>query len=425
MSRIELLAPAGDLEKLKFAIHYGADAVYIGGEIFGMRVNAKNFSVEDMKEGIAFAHDRGKKVYLTLNIIPHNRDIQTFYDYVNTIKDLGFDAYIVADPGTFTALKEMLPNAEIHISTQANTTNYMSANFWHSQGAKRIVLARELSLSEIGELKEKSSPDLDIEAFVHGAMCMSYSGRCLISSYLNNRSANQGACSQPCRWNYTLMEKTREGEYFPVVEDDNGTYFFNSRDMCTIDILDDIIKSGVNSLKIEGRSKTIFYVASVVRVYRKALDEYLKDPENYQYDPQWFEELLKVSYRDYCHGFYLGNPNEEGQNYASATYIRNYDFIGVVLEYDENTGLAKIEQRGKFEVGDEIEIMSPDYGVQYLTVEKMMDEEGNEIESCPRPKMVFYIPVKENVKPMDMLRKPGKNRQKMEVENGCSGCECI
>ncbi len=292
MNKIELLAPAGDLQKLKFAIIYGADAVYIGGQIFGLRAAARNFTYDQMKEGVEFAHARGKKVFLVMNIIPHNEDLDALETYIEEVKSIGFDAIILSDPGTLMFVKEHMPDMEVHLSTQANNTNYMSAKFWQSQGVKRVILARELSLKEIKDTTEKV-PDLEFEAFMHGAMCISYSGRCLLSNYMVNKDANRGECKHACRWEYVLMEKKRDGEFYPVVEDETGTYFFNSKDLCMIENIPDLIESGLASLKIEGRMKSLYYVANIVRVYRKAIDEYYKDPENFKYDPQWLEENRK------------------------------------------------------------------------------------------------------------------------------------
>ena len=337
---IELLAPAGDLEKLKYALIYGADAVYIGGQIFGLRASARNFSFEDMEEGIRFAHERGKKVYVTLNIIPHNEDLNELPDYLKKLSELKVDAVILSDPGTLMYVQEYAPELEVHLSTQANNTNYMSANFWHKQGISRIVVARELSFEEIKKVKNNIPEDLELEGFIHGAMCISYSGRCLLSNYMSNRDSNRGECSHPCRWNYYLVEEKRPGEYMKVTEDENGTYFFNSKDLCMIGHMPELMESGLYSLKIEGRMKSIYYVANTVRVYRKAIDEYNKSPESYKFDPKWIEELSKVSHRKFTTGFYLNKPTEEDQLYTSSSYIREYDFIGVVLDYDEETGMA-------------------------------------------------------------------------------------
>ena len=404
MKRVELLAPAGDLEKLKYAIIYGADAVYIGGQVFGLRAAAKNFSFEDMKEGIAFAHERGKRVFLVLNIIPHNEDIHYLEKYIEEIKDLGLDAVILSDPGTFMFVKQYAPELEVHLSTQANNTNFMSAKFWYEQGVKRVILARELSFDEISEIRAKTPPALELESFIHGAMCISYSGRCLMSNYMAGRDANRGACAQPCRWEYNLVEKTRPGEYFPVEETEDGTFFFNSKDLCMIEQIPDLIRSGLDSLKIEGRMKTIYYVASIVRAYRKAIDEFYKDPEGYVYNPEWFEELQKVSHREFTNGFYNQKPTHEDQLYTTSSYIRTYDFKGVVQSYDAETGIAVIEQRNHFKKGDKIEIIGPDYYYSEHVIDEMFDINDNLIEVAPHAKMTVKLPLGQPVKPFYMLR---------------------
>ena len=404
MKRVELLAPAGDLEKLKYAILYGADAVYIGGQVFGLRAAAKNFSLEDMRAGIIFAHERGKKVFLTLNIIPHNEDIHYLEAYIDEIKDIGLDAVILSDPGTFLFVKQHAPNLEVHLSTQANNTNYMSANFWHQQGVKRVILARELSFEEISEIRKQTPPSLELESFVHGAMCISYSGRCLLSNYMAGRDANRGACAQPCRWEYHLVEKTRPGEYFPVEENENGTFFFNSKDLCMIHAIPELIQSGLDSLKIEGRMKTIYYVASIVRAYRKAIDEYYKDPEHYVYNPEWYKELQKVSHREFTTGFYDKKPTSEDQLYTTSSYVRNYDFLGVVLSYDEETKIATIEQRNHFKIGDKIEIIGPDYFYCEHLITEMYNEEGERIDVAPHAKQIVKMPINNKLEPYYMLR---------------------
>lgn len=409
MNKIELLAPAGDLEKLQFAIIYGADAVYIGGQVFGLRASAKNFSFEDMEKGVKFAHDRGKRVYVTLNIIPHNDDLQELYDYLKKLKDLDIDAVILSDPGTLMYVKEYAPDLEVHLSTQANNTNYMSANFWYKQGIKRIILARELSFKEIREIREKTPEDLELESFVHGAMCISYSGRCLLSNYMAGRDANRGECAHPCRWKYYLVEEKRPGEYVPVFEDEKGTYFFNSKDLCMINHIPELIDSGLSSLKIEGRMKSIYYVANTVRVYRKAIDEYYKSPESYKFDPQWIDELSKVSHREFTTGFYLDKPTEKDQLYFSSSYIREYDFIGIVLDYDEKTGLATIEQRNRIFKGDDIEIIGPDYKMFGQKVKIMLDDKGKEIEVAPHPQQKIKILMEKPVEQYYMLRKKRKD----------------
>lgn len=402
---VELLAPAGDLEKLKYALIYGADAVYIGGQIFGLRASARNFSFEDMEEGIRFAHERGKKVYVTLNIIPHNEDLNELPDYLKKLSELKVDAVILSDPGTLMYVKEYAPELEVHLSTQANNTNYMSANFWHKQGISRIVVARELSFEEIRKIKNNIPEDLELEGFIHGAMCISYSGRCLLSNYMSNRDSNRGECSHPCRWNYYLVEEKRPGEYMKVTEDENGTYFFNSKDLCMIGHIPELMDSGLYSLKIEGRMKSIYYVANTVRVYRKAIDEYNKSPENYKFDPKWVEELSKVSHRKFTTGFYLNKPTEEDQLYTSSSYIREYDFIGVVLDYDEETGMALVEQRNRVFVGDKIEVIGPDYNGFEQEIKEMLNDKGEAIDVAPHPQQKIKILMDKPVEKYYILRK--------------------
>lgn len=405
MKKVELLAPAGNLEKLKMAILFGADAVYIGGQRFGLRASADNFSHEDMKLGLEFAHGRGCKVYVTVNIIPHNEDLVGLPEYIKQLDELGVDAVIVSDPGIFTIVRKAAPDMEIHISTQANNTNYMSAKFWYDLGAKRIVVARELSFEEIKEMAAMTPKDLDIEAFIHGAMCISYSGRCLLSNYMTGRDSNKGACSHPCRWKYQLVEEKRPGEYYPVYEDERGTYIFNSKDLCMIEYIPQLIESGIFSFKIEGRMKSSFYVATVVSAYRKAIDAYLSDPENYRYDPEWLAELSKASHREYTTGFYFNKTTGEDQIYNTSSYIRDYDFVGMVLEYDKETGIAKIEQRNRMIVGDEIEVVVPgkDYFVQII--EAMKNDEGESIRTAPHAQMIVYMPMKQEVEPYTILRR--------------------
>jgi len=389
--KIELLAPAGDLEKLKYALIYGADAVYIGGQIFGLRASARNFSFEDMEEGIRFAHKRGKKVYVTLNIIPHNDDLSELPDYLDRLSKINVDAVILSDPGTLMYVKEYAKDLEVHLSTQANNTNFMSANFWYKQGIKRVVLARELSFKEIREIRDKIPADLELEGFIHGAMCISYSGRCLLSNYMANRDSNRGECAHPCRWNYYLVEEKRPGELIKVTEDEKGTYFFNSKDLCMIQYIPELINCGLSSLKIEGRMKSIYYVANTVRVYRKAIDEYIKSPENYRFNPEWIDELSKVSHRKFTTGFYLDKPSEEDQLYTSSSYIREYDFLGVVLEYNEETGMALVEQRNRIFKGDNIEIIGPNYEGFKQEIKKMLNEDDEEIEVAPHPQQKIRI----------------------------------
>ena len=406
MKKVELLAPAGDLQKLKIAVLYGADAVYLGGEAFGLRKRSKNFTIDQIAEGVKFAHERGVKVYVTLNIIPHNEDFQGLEEYVQELVDIDIDAVLVADPGMFMRIKEIAPNLEIHISTQASVTNKDTVMFWYNLGAKRIVLARELTLDEIKKITEDLPEDLTIETFAHGAMCMSYSGRCLISNYMLGRDANRGDCAHPCRFKYNLVEETRPGEFFPVYEDDGGTFIMNSKDLCMIQNIPEMIEAGINSLKIEGRVKGIYYVATVLRSYRMALDEYYKDPENYKFDEKYLEEIKKASYRDFTTGFFFGKPKDDAQVYATNSYIRGYDFLGMVLDYDEETQMATIEQRNRMFVGDEIEVFGP--GKKHFTqkISIMLDEKGNPIEVAPHAQQIIKIKMDRPVSEYFMLRKP-------------------
>ncbi len=406
--KIELLAPAGDLEKLKIAVLYGADAVYLGGTSFSLRAKAKNFDTEQMKEGIEFAHSHGAKVYVTCNIFAHNEDFDKMAEYFKELKELGADAILVADPGVFALARKTVPDMDVHISTQANNTNYHTALFWKELGAKRIVMARELSLKEIREISQNIPQELEIEAFVHGAMCISYSGRCLLSNYLSGRDANKGACSHPCRWEYFVTEKSRPGEYMPIVEEDKGTYIFNSKDLCMIDHIPELVDAGIMSLKIEGRIKTAFYVGTIVRAYREAIDDYLKSPELYESKRQYYiQEAAKASYRGFTTGFYYGKPNQNEQIYTTSSYIRTYDFIGMVKDYDSSTGYALIEQRNKFSVGDEVEFMSPnaEIGIFKQTIEEIYNTDGEKMESAPHPQQLLRVKVNAPVKPFDMMRK--------------------
>ncbi len=405
MEKIELLAPAGDLEKLKTAIDYGADAVYFGGEVFSLRAGAGNFSKEEMLEGIKYVHDHGKKCHLTLNIFPHNYDIDALEKYLHEIKDFGIDAFIVSDPGTIMMVKEIIPNAEIHLSTQANLTNYKTAEFWAKQGVKRVVMARELSLDEMITMREKIPAELDTEAFIQGAMCISYSGRCLLSNFMIQRDANKGECAHPCRWKYKIIEEQRPGEEYPIEEDERGTYIMNSKDLCMIEHIPDLVKAGISSAKIEGRMKSAFYVATVVGVYRKAIDKYYEDPENYQFDPAWLTELKKVSHRDFTTGFYYGKADNEAQNYETSAYTRDYDFIGKVLDFDEDTMVATVEQRNKMVLGDDIEVFGPYTDFWEQKLDYLKDEDGNDLESAPHPQQILKIKMAHPVSKNFMLRK--------------------
>ncbi len=405
MRRIpELLIPASSLEVLKTAVIFGADAVYIGGEAYGLRAKARNFSMEDMKEGIAFAHKYGKKVYVTANILAHNYDLDGVRTYFQELKEIRPDALIIADPGVFSIAKEVLPEMELHISTQANNTNYLTYQFWWNQGAKRVVSARELSLKEIKELRENIPEDMEIETFIHGAMCISYSGRCLLSNYFTGRDANQGACTHPCRWKYAVVEEQRPGEYFPVYENERGTYIFNSKDLNMIEHIGDLVDAGIDSFKIEGRMKTALYVATVTRTYRKAIDDYMTSPVVYEENMDWYrEEISKCTYRQFTTGFFYGKPSEETQIYDSNTYEKEYTYLGIVEAVTED-GLAQITQRNKFSVGQTIEVMKPNGQNVETKVCRLLDEEGNEMESAPHPKQKIFVQLDCEISPFDLLR---------------------
>lgn len=400
----ELLIPASSLEVLKTAVIFGADAVYIGGEAFGLRAKAKNFSMEEMAEGIAFAHAHEVKVYVTANILAHNYDLEGAKQYFAELKELQPDALIISDPGMFMLAKEICPEIEIHISTQANNTNYQTYLFWWQQGAKRVVSARELSLREIKEIRERIPEDMEIESFIHGAMCISYSGRCLLSNFFTGRDANKGACTHPCRWKYAIVEETRPGEYMPVYENERGTYIFNSKDLCMIGHIPEIIDAGIDSLKIEGRMKTALYVATVARTYRKAIDDYFISEETYRNNMDWYqEEISKCTYRQFTTGFYFGKPDENAQIYDSNTYVNEYIYLGIVEEIDDR-GFARIEQKNKFSRGDVIEIMKPDGRNIEVTVKQLYDEEGNAVESAPHPKQCLYLELTAAAEKYDLLR---------------------
>ena len=406
MKKPELLAPGGSLEKLKTAIDFGADAVYIGGEAFSLRVAAENFSYDDMKEGLRYAHERGKKVYLTANIIAHNRDLPKFRKYIEEIRDLGFDAVLIADLGLFKMMREIAPEIPIHVSTQANNTNYMTANMWYEMGAERVVLGREMSFREIAEFCENIPKDLELEAFIHGAMCISYSGRCLLSNYMTGRNSNLGACAHPCRWNYSLVEEKRPNEYFDVFENERGTFIFNSKDLCTIEHIPELINSGISSLKIEGRVKTAFYVATVVGAYRREIDRYFEDPENYVFNPEELEELCKVSHRPYTTGFYFGRPESDGQVYETSSYIRDYELIGIVTASGD--GRIEVSQRNRFFEGDEVEIIEPLKLFTTLTVTDLRDDKGESISVAPHAEQVVTMACEKPIAVGAMLRKKCK-----------------
>ncbi len=411
---VELLAPAGDMEKLKTAVRYGADAVYFGGE-FGLRKASGNFSINEIRDAIKYLHENNCKGYLTLNIYAHNYDLDPLNDYLNMIKDIPIDAFIVSDPGVLLLIREILGDVEIHLSTQANTTNYLAARFWIDNGISRIVTAREMSLPEIKKLKSEIGENVIIESFVHGAMCMSYSGRCLLSNFMTGRDANKGACTHPCRWKYRLVEEERPGEYYPVTEDERGTYILNSKDLCMIDSIPIMIESGIGSFKIEGRNKSSYYVATVLSAYRAAIDSYLSNPSEYTFNEKWMEELNKASHREFSHGFYYNKPTEDDSTYDTSDYIREYSFIGVIRDFDKDSGFATIEQRNKFVKGDKIEIFGPvremfdlyENGVFFVEeiVDEMYDENNNIIESAPHPKQIIKIKLKNIVKPGFIMRK--------------------
>ncbi|MEQ2471995.1 peptidase U32 family protein [Laedolimicola intestinihominis] len=401
----ELLIPASSLEVLKTAVVFGADAVYIGGEAFGLRAKAKNFSMEDMKEGIAFAHAHGVKVYVTANILAHNRDLEGVRAYFEELKEIKPDALIIADPGVFMLAKEICPEIERHISTQANNTNYLTYQFWYQQGAKRVVSARELSMEELRELRAHIPDDLEIETFVHGAMCISYSGRCLLSNYFTGRDANQGACTHPCRWKYAVMEESRPGEYLPVYENERGTYIFNSKDLCMIEHIPELLESGIDSFKIEGRMKTALYVATVARTYRKAIDDCLQSRELYEKNLPWYkEQIAACTYREFTTGFFYGKPDESSQIYDNNTYQKGYTYLGIVGDVDAENYIH-LEQRNKFSVGEMIEIMKPDGENLAVRVEAILNEEGEAMESAPHPQQKLRVRLSGKADACDILRR--------------------
>lgn len=418
MKKPELLVPASSLEVLKTGVIFGADAVYIGGEAYGLRAKAKNFSMEEMAEGIAFAHERGVRVYVTANILAHNEDLKGARAYFDELKDLKPDALIIADPGMFALAREVCPEIDVHISTQANNTNYLTYRFWYEQGAKRVVSARELSLREIKEIRERIPEEMEIESFVHGAMCISYSGRCLLSSYFTGRSANRGACTHPCRWKYALVEETRPGEYLPVFENDRGTFLFNSKDLNMIEYIPELVEAGIDSFKIEGRMKTALYVATVARTYRRAIDDFFASEEAYRANMDWYRaEIGKCTYRKFTTGFYFGKADETTQIYDESTYVSEAVYLGIVSAVKESGKTAddttadnavcraRIEQRNKFCVGDDIEIMKPNGENIPVKVLAMYDEEGKAVESCPHPKQIIEVALPAKAEVGDILRK--------------------
>lgn len=400
---IEVLSPAGNMDKLKMAIRYGADAVYCAGQSFGLRASSSNFSNEELKEAVEFVHSHGKKIYVTCNIIPHNEDLVGLEDYLKFLESIKVDAIIVADLGIFLLAKRVAPNLERHVSTQANTTNYLTTEFWKEQGATRVVVAREVSIADIKTMKEAA--DIEIEAFVHGAMCISYSGRCLLSNYFTTRDANRGQCTQACRWKYSLVEENRPGEYYPIEEDQHGTYIFNSKDLCLLKYIPDLVEAGVDSLKIEGRMKSVHYAATVTKVYREAVDSYLADPEHYEVKPEWIEELEKISHRPYTEGFSVEKPDETAQNYGQSSNTQTHDFIGLVEGYNAEEGYAYLEQRNNFKVGDEVEFCQPHGELVHHVITKMTDEEGNEITVAPHPQMKVRLYIDTPLEEYAMMRR--------------------
>lgn len=399
----ELLAPAGNMEKLKIALLYGADAVYLGGQTFGLRAFGGNFSREELREAMAFTHQLGKKAYVTVNIFPHNDDLVALPDYLRYLSEIHTDAILVADLGVFSLARKIVPDLPIHISTQANSTNWATVAAWENLGAERVVLAREMSLQEIREIRAHCP--VELEMFVHGAMCISYSGRCLMSNYFTGRDANRGSCAQACRWKYSLMEETRPGQYFPVEEDARGTYIFNSKDMCLLPHIADVIASGVNSLKIEGRMKSVHYAASVTKAYRQAIDGYCADPEHFQVQPEWLAELDKVSHRAYTTGFYYQQPSAEDQIYGSSSYMQTSDFVGLVQSYDAATGWAVVEQRNHMKCGQEIELLQPNGPLYRQKLLDMTDADGNPIDAAPHPQQIVRIRMQQPVEPYSILRR--------------------
>lgn len=407
MRRPELLIPASSLEVLKIAVIYGADAVYIGGEAFGLRAKAKNFSMEEIAEGIAFAHEHDVKVFITANILAHNGDLDGVREYFKELNEMNPrpDALIISDPGIYAIAKEVCPAIERHVSTQANNTNYGTYQFWYAQGAKRVVSARELSLEEIKGIRANIPDDLEIETFIHGAMCISYSGRCLLSNYFTGRDANQGACTHPCRWKYAVVEEKRPGEYLPVYENERGTYIFNSKDLCMIEHIPELMDAGIDSFKIEGRMKTALYVATVARTYRKAIDDYKKSPELYQQNMPWYlDQISNCTYRQFTTGFFFGKPSDEAQIYDNNTYVKEYTYLGIVGIQNEE-GLYQIEQRNKFSIGEEIEVMKPNGENITVTVKRIVDEDGRDMESAPHPQQILYIDLGEPLEMYDILRR--------------------
>lgn len=403
MKKPEILAPAGNLDKLKIAIDFGADAVYLGGSRLNLRAFADNFTNEEIAEGVKYAHDRNRKVYVVVNVFPHNEDLIGAEDYIRELSKLNIDAVLASDPSIISIVKEVAPELEIHLSTQANNVNWRSAKFWYDMGVKRIVLARELSLNEIKEIRQNLPEECDLEAFVHGSMCVSYSGRCLLSNYMIGRDSNRGECAQPCRYKYYLVEEKRPEQKYEIVEDNKGTYIMNSKDLCMIEHIDEVIKAGVFSLKIEGRMKSLYYVAAVVKAYRQAVDAYLKDPDNYKFNPAWMESLNKVSHREYSTGFYFGE--KENQIFESSSYIQTAEIVGIVRSYDKETKIATIEQRNKVLNNDTVEVLRAEGDIFNVVIKNMTEDNGESIEAAPRAKMIFKVTVDTPLKEKDIIVK--------------------
>lgn len=402
----ELLAPAGNMEKCKMALLYGADAVYLGGNKFGLRAYAANFSIAEIKEAVIFAHALGKKVYVTVNIFAHNEDITDLPEYLLSLEEAGVDALLISDFGVWNIARQVVPNMSLHVSTQANTCNWAAAQAWKELGAERVVLARELSIEEISEINNKC--DVELETFVHGAMCISYSGRCYLSSYLTGRDGNRGECAQVCRWNYKLVEQNRPDQEFPIEEDERGTYIMNSKDLCLLDLIPELAEAGVDSLKIEGRMKSVHYVATVVSVYRKAIDSWYSNPKEFVIKNEWKDELEKVSHRPYFYGFAVNKPDENGQIYTTSSYVQTRDFVGLVIDYDEGTNTAYIEQRNKMLADETLEVLMPDGTLMEIALNDMRDESGNKFDVANRVQQVFTIKTPICLQPYSLLRRKSK-----------------
>ena len=403
MQKPELLAPAGNLEKLKVAVLYGADAVYCGGYNFGLRAGADNFSPQQLKEGTEFVHQNGAKIYVTVNMMPHNHELDKLPDYLHQLEDIGVDALIVSDPGVLNIIKKEGLDLSLHLSTQANTVNWSSANFWQEQGFDRVILARELSKDEIDEIGKKSN--ISREIFIHGSMCISYSGRCLLSNYMAARDANRGKCAHSCRWKYHLMEEERPGEYYPVIENDNGTYIMNSKDLNLIEYIPEIMELNLESLKIEGRMKSLHYVTTIVGTYRRAIDSYFADPDNYEVNKEWIDELKKVSHRGYTTGFFNGEPDESDHNYESSAYRRKYDFMGIVRGYNQKENLAEVEVRNKYFKGDIVEVIGPGIEPFEFKIDFIINEDGKRVTEAPHPKELIKIPVNKKIPSYSIIRR--------------------